>query len=203
MFDQLVGLFLIGLGLQSPIQGVVKGDETVVASPTGIKSKEFRDTKKLELLQKRQQKLTEVYKKRIKIMTSHLDKLQKALDAIKSKVTTYKSNNVAANTSGLESAIASAQTAIDTARSAVSAQASKQPVIPVSTESKSESDAKSAIKAEKSALNSTHQTVVSAGQATRKAYEAWGQLRGKNVSSEGEGKVRIKPTSVVTQPVTQ
>lgn len=236
MFDQLVGLLLVGLGLRNPVSGSVAGETTEVVetqeSPvgenrleirTGRKElrrevrddrkdtrashvadiKERRETFHEELKIKREEakevfaekreafkgklkaigderkqavverldiRMNEVNEHRTSKMSEHLDKMSEILEKLIARAAEAEANGE--DTSGVDSAVSSAQSAISAAQTAVTAQAGKDYVVTISTETGLGSDVRSMMNTLQSDLKGVHAQVVTARQAVSAAIRA-------------------------------
>lgn len=121
------------------------------------KIQKFKDKKKAESVTKINERLAALNSKRVEVMTKHVDRMSEILLKLSAKSSS--------------SEITQAQTAIDVAKSALTAQASQDYNIVVTSESKVGADATSAKKRLTEDLNATHQKVIDARKALTNAIE--------------------------------
>lgn len=195
MFDQLIGLVLLGLGLKNPVNGTVAGENTetlqnvrlenreerienrqgrreeiyenVTQRREALKNKlsEFRDEHKKQLVERLNTRLGEVNKKRTNKMTEHLDKFEEVLAKLTTRSSDLKAKGK--DTVNADNLLGSAKAAIDSAKSAVSTQAGKVYTPTILSETSAKTDVGNSMKTLQSDLKSVRELV----QAARKALK--------------------------------
>ncbi len=131
---------------------------------------QFKDQKKLALIDRIVNKMGNVNKQRTEQMTKALDRMKMVLDTLKTKVGTAKA--AGKNTTEAESALLNAQTAITAAETAVASQSAKDYTPTAVTENASLKNIIGAIVSQlESDLQLTHKLVVDAKQALMHAAE--------------------------------
>lgn len=192
MFDQLLGVLLLGLGLQSPITSpTVKGDSItraqtfrreVEAKRKGAvdkyktkqqtfqsKLKSIKDPAKKLSLEKVQNSITEVNAKRTTVMTGLLEKMIALHQRVIAKGVELKA--AGKDMTSFDVASAAAQTAIERAQDAVLAQAGKQYIIAVTGEEVLKSNVETTRKLLEADLKSTNAVIVEARKSLSTAIK--------------------------------
>jgi hypothetical protein len=186
---------LLGLGIQSPVVNPnVKGESTVaVSASTAARVREQRavremfqvklagikDAGKRTIVERVQNRLTQVNTVRCDVMTRHLVVMVNILDRISGK-----SNELAAagkDVSPLASAVSSARVVIEDAQSAVAAQAAKDYTITITTENALRNNVLAIRKSLETDLLAAHRKVVLARKAVSSAIRALAIVRGEPV----------------------
>lgn len=118
------------------------------------------------------------------------------MEALLAKFTAQEASLKASgkNTTALASAIASAQTAVTTAKTAVNAQASKEYVINITSETALKTNVGSTVSLFKTDTRTTRQTVIAARTALVKAFEEWAKLSMDSMNSDASnsGAMRVQ-----------
>jgi len=199
MFDQLIGLVLLGLGIKTTLPGTVKGDTTVSATLVSTNREQFRHTiqaQKAQAVAAReaahtqfQQKLTtiadarkktivthadtkmaEINAARLDAWTNHLDKMSQILERVIAKAATAKAGG--SDTASVDDAVAAAQQAIAIAQAAVTTQSSKQYTITIGAENALKTAVTTTTRSLKQDLIAVQQTITTARNAVHAAIAA-------------------------------
>lgn len=184
MFDQLAGLLLVGLGLRNPVTGNVAGEatdrkETHASRTADLKERRdqfkeklltIRDERKKTIVERVANRMSQVNTNRTNQMTKHLGTMSEILKKVASRAATAKEKDK--DTSSVDSAVAAAQAAISAAQTAVSAQAGKENVVTISSETGVGQDVKNTMNTLQSDIKGVYAQVVAAREAVRTAVKA-------------------------------
>lgn len=136
------------------------------------KIKNIKDERKKTLVEKIAGSLTNTNKRRTTEMSENLTKMNSILERISSKAATLKGEGK--NTTTLDTSISTARTAIATAQDAVTAQAAKEYVISITSETTLRTDINPVVTQFKTDIQATYAKVIAARKAV---YDAAIQLR--------------------------
>lgn len=132
--------------------------------------KELKDARKKNLVERVDNKLAMINKKRIAHFNKVLDRLEALLDKIRNRANTAKA--AGADISSVEAAIATAESAIVTARNALSTQAGKEYVMELGDESTLRADVGKTVNRLASDLKELMKSILEAKEAVMTAARA-------------------------------
>lgn len=147
----------------------------------------IKDERKKTIVEKIDGSLANVNKRRTDEMSENLTKMSSILERISSKAATLKGQGK--DTANLDTSITNAKTAITSAQDAVTAQAAKEYVITITSESTLKTDVSPVVLQFKTDIKSVHDKVVEARKAVVDAAKQLGLL--------------IKPSTAPTSTSTQ
>lgn len=150
---------------------------------------EIRNTRKKELAQKFDTKLSTVNKNQTDRMLQTLEKMSNKLNELSAKVQTAK--QVGLDTTAAEQAIANATAKLEIAKTAVVSQAGKTYTATITTEANLKINLGQAMKTLQADLTATHQTIVAAKEAFVVAIKEVNKLR----IAKKAGKNKPTPTA--------
>ncbi len=136
----------------------------------------IKDAKKKALAEKIDGKITQINTNRTEEMSKYIEKMKDLLGKIQAKSDELKSTGT--DTTAVEAAIKAAQTAIDKAAAAVTAQAGKQYVAALTSETALKSNFGSVAKQLEMDLKTVRQLLIDAQKAIANAAKVLGQARG-------------------------
>lgn len=139
----------------------------------------IKDERRKEIVERVDSRILERNTKYTNRMSEILEKLKAILKRVSEKGAVLKSEGK--DTSALDRAIASANTAISDAEAAVVAQAGKEYVITIGTETTLKTTVGSVVSTFRSDISAVHKTVIAAKQAVMKAAMELAKLRGEKV----------------------
>lgn len=195
MFDQLIGLVLIGLGIKTTLPGSVKGDtisrEQFLRSVQSEKARaveashearlQFReklatiaDARKKTIVTNVDAKMTQINTQRTDVWTNQLNNMSQILERIVSRASSAKA--LGSDTTAVDEAIASAQQAIQAAQDTVTAQAGKQYVVVITTEDALKTSVATTTRTFKQDIASVQQTITQARNVVRLAIQTLNQV---------------------------
>ncbi len=188
MFDQLLGLLLLGLGLKNPMTGEVAGSQSNTNNGTiqgNFESNRGRNKKNNERISEVKDKLNYKYDDQRKIkadkllvkigelntrttqkMTARLAKLSEVLDKMKTRASDLQAKGL--DTSTVEEKLATAESTLEVAKNAVAAQAGKMYAV-FSSDSDISTNASTSINGLKNDLRQVKATIVAAKQSLKDA----------------------------------
>lgn len=140
------------------------------------KKEAIKDAKKKAVVERIDQKMADVNKRRTDQMNETLTRLSDLLDKLQERVDKAKTNGK--DTAGTVEPIAKAREAIIAAQTAVTAQAGKEYVATISEETKLKADVGTAVKSLEKDLKVTHQTVLAAKKAVSDALKSVKTIKG-------------------------
>ncbi len=144
----------------------------------------IRDAKKQALVEKIDQRISQINANRTAIMLRHLTKIEEVLARIETRVNTLATDGKDVAT--VRTAITAARTAIAASRTAVNAQAAKTYVINITTEDKLGSAVSSTRTTFAKDLQAAHQTVVAARKSVRDVLKALAKIVGEKLTTTTE-----------------
>ncbi|MBI3955946.1 hypothetical protein HY339_01670 [Candidatus Gottesmanbacteria bacterium] len=127
------------------------------------------DARKQQVVERVQERLSNVNERRTEHFLKVLDRLSAILDKIESR--TEKAKAEGKNVTAIETAIASARTAISSAQSAVDAQKGKTYQITVTDDGTAKGEVEAMIKQLHADLKTVYDTIVAARQAVQNVYQ--------------------------------
>jgi len=131
------------------------------------KINEFKDAKKKQIVERINNRLSTINKKRIEHFLRVLNRLEAILQKIKTRTSQAKANGK--DVYKVETAISSAQIALDSAKTAVNDQAKKEYTININTETTAKNDVGAAVSGLQNDLMNTMRLVIDARHAVYKA----------------------------------
>lgn len=146
----------------------------------------IKDENKKAIVERVNNKLTNVNANRTAHFNKVLDLLQKHLDRVKTQAGELKTKGK--DTTEVDAAVVAAQATIDSARSTVSTQTAKQYVITITTEDNLRNDVGKTMKQLQQDLQTTKDAVMKAKEALIKAIIALAKLKGAEVT------ITVSPT---------
>jgi hypothetical protein len=203
MFDQLIGLILLGLGIKTTLPGSVKGDTTVSAQLISTSREQFRNTiqaQKIHAVEASQaarvqfrEKLatiTDAHKKaivttvdtkisqinttRTDAWTNQLSKMSQILERIISQASVATASGH--GTAAVDGSVASAQRAIEAAQAAVTDQAGKQYVVSITSENTLKTTVATTTRTLRQDITSVQNTISAARNTVHTAIQVFNQL---------------------------
>lgn len=156
--------------------------------PATTKREEFRarlstirDTKKKAILERVDQRISQINANRTGIMTRHLTKIEEILNRIEARALEAEKNGK--DIIAVKTAITSARTAITSAKTTVAAQAAKTYAIDITTEADLGSAVSSVRTTFTKDLQTAHQSVVTARKSVRDVLTALAKVVGEKLTN--------------------
>lgn len=196
MFDQLVGLLLVGLGLQNPVTGIIAGRTIEARQEDRVASREARfeetrqrrmafqerlvligDQRRRGIVEQVDSRMSRINDQRTNQMLKHLTKMSEILEKVIARA--KAASEAGKDTSNVDAAVANSQAAIEVARSAVQAQAGKEYVINITDDDGLKNDVGVAMSSLQTDLRTVHQLVVAARNKVSEAIQALAHILGK------------------------
>lgn len=140
----------------------------------------IKDQRKMNVLTNLDARIQDINKKRTTEMSARIERLTKILATITEKTTALKSQGK--DTEALESNIDEATEALEEAKAAVDAQAAKDYVVDVTTETALRTAASTTVKTFTADIKAVHKLVVDAQLAIKETYKDLGLLMGEKSS---------------------
>jgi len=203
MFDQLIGLVLLGLGIRTTLPGSVKGDTTTSAQLHSVSREQFlrsiqsekaraleashearlqfreklktvADARKKTIVSNVDAKMSQINTQRTDVWTNQLNKMSQILERV--SVQASGAGAGGSDTAAVDEAIISAQTAIQAAQDAVTAQAGKQYVVAITTENALKATVATTTRTFKQDITSVQRSITEARNAVHSAIQTLNQI---------------------------
>lgn len=153
------------------------------------KKEAIKDIRKKAVVERVDQKMADINKRRTDQMNETLTRLTELLNKLQTRVDKAKENGK--DTAGTVEPIAKGREAIVAAQTAVTAQAGKEYIANVSEETRLKADVGSAVKNLEKDLKATHQTVLAAKKAVSDALKSVKTIKGVD-----DGGTSPSPTAI-------